>query len=147
MLIDTLRQIFRRDLDKLAEEISQYKDEKNIWIVEKEISNCGGNLCLHLVGNLNAFIGAGLGNTGYVRRRDLEFSQKDVPRAELIQAVKNTKEMVDKALSELTPEDLEKDFPIVVFKGKMSTLFFLVHLSTHLAYHLGQVNYHRRLLD
>lgn len=42
---------------------------------------------------------------------------------------------------------LQQEYPILVFESKTSTEFFLIHLSTHLAYHLGQINYHRRLLD
>ena len=134
-------------LNKLKTEIESYKDETNLWLVSKDITNCAGNLCLHLVGNLNAFIGAELGQTRYIRKRNLEFSLIDVPRAELISQVDDTIIMVETVLSDLTEEDLEKDFPLDVFKEKMTTEFFLVHLSTHLSYHLGQINYHRRLLD
>ena len=147
MLIETLQTLFKRDLERLAQEIGSYQNEANIWIIEGNISNSAGNLCLHLVGNLNTYIGGELGKTGYIRDRDLEFSQKNVPQAELIQMVENTRKVVDEALSKVTPEQLEQEYPLEVFAGKMSTQFFLVHLVAHLSYHLGQVNYHRRLLD
>ena len=147
MLIDILKTLFKRDLNKLKKEIAAYQDEENIWIVDKNITNCGGNLCLHLVGNLNHFIGTLLGETGYVRQRDLEFSLKNVPRTTLIQQVEDTMEMIEKVLNQLTEADLAKEYPIVVFKERIPTGFFLTHLTTHLTYHLGQVNYHRRLLD
>ena len=147
MLINILKTLFKRDLNNLKKEIAAYKNEANIWIVDKNITNCAGNLCLHLVGNLNHFIGTLLGNTGYARQRGLEFSLKNVPRAELIQQVDNTIDMIEVTLGKLTLADLAKEYPIIVFKQKMSTEFFLVHLTTHLTYHTGQVNYHRRLLD
>ena len=147
MLLETLIKLFKRDLNKLKTEIELFKDETNLWLINKDVTNCAGNLCLHLVGNLNAFIGAELGNTGYIRQRDLEFSLKDVPRTKLISQIYDTIIMVETVLSDLTEEDLEKNFPLDVFIEKMTTEFFLVHLSTHLAYHLGQINYHRRLLD
>ncbi|MFK7979787.1 MAG: DinB family protein [Saprospiraceae bacterium] len=147
MLIDILQKLFKRDLTKLKNEIAAYQDEENIWIVDKNITNCGGNLCLHLVGNLNHFIGTLLGETGYVRQRALEFSLKNVPSATLLQQVEDTMEMIEKALNQLTEADLAKDYPIIVFKKRMTTGFFLTHLTTHLTYHLGQINYHRRLLD
>ena len=147
MLLETLTKLFKRDLNKLKSEIESYRDEKNLWRVEENISNTAGNLCLHLTGNLNAYIGAELGDTGYIRQRDLEFSLKDVPRSELIRQVEDTVNMVERTLGQLTDEDLNKDFPLLVFKEKMSTEYFLTHLSTHLAYHLGQINYHRRLID
>ncbi len=147
MLLETLIKLFKRDLNKLKGEIGLYKDETNLWLVHKDITNSAGNLCLHLVGNLNAFIGTELGHTGYIRQRNLEFSLKDIPRAELLKKVDDTIIMVENVLKKLATKDLAKNFPIDVFKEKMTTEFFLVHLSTHLDYHLGQINYHRRLLD
>ncbi|MBT8220552.1 MAG: DUF1572 domain-containing protein [Bacteroidia bacterium] len=146
-LIESLKTLFNRDLKKLKKEIEAYQDEQHLWITEKNISNCAGNLCLHLIGNLNAFIGAELGNSGYVRKRDLEFSQKRVSRLEMLLMIDDTKSVVEKSLNQLTAEDLLKDFPLQVFNEKVSTLHFLLHLSTHFNYHLGQINYHRRLLD
>ncbi len=147
MLIDTLKYLYNRDLNKLKKEINAYKVEQNIWKVAEGITNCGGNLCLHLVGNLNTYLGTHLGETGYVRQRDLEFSLKNVPRETLIKQIEDTAEIIENTLHKLTEEDLEKDYPIIVFKNKMSTGLFLTHLTTHLTYHLGQINYHRRLLD
>jgi uncharacterized damage-inducible protein DinB len=147
MLISILQSLFERDLNRLKTEIESYSDEKNLWLVDKSISNSAGNLCLHLVGNLNAFIGAELGKTGYIRHRDLEFSAKDVSKKELSEKIVTTIEVVKKSLATVTQEQLEADYPIMVFKEKISTGLFLVHLATHLNYHLGQINYHRRLLD
>lgn len=147
MVLTVLRTIFRRDLIRLKEEIQQYRNEERIWHVEKNISNPAGNLCLHLIGNLNAYIGAELGNTGYIRQRDLEFSEKNVPRDQMIKLIDDTITMVDLSLARMSESDLQKEYPLLVFQDKMSTEFFLVHLATHLSYHLGQINYHRRLLD
>ncbi len=147
MLIETLIKLFNRDLNKLKEEINAYKAESNLWVIDKGVSNCGGNLCLHLVGNLNHFIGAELDGTGYARKRDLEFSLKDVPRDELLRQIDETMTIVETTLTKLTPEDLQKEYRRRVLEDYMTTGYFLVHLTSHLAYHLGQINYHRRLLD
>ena len=147
MIIESLKSLFKRDLEKLYSEIEQYKDEKKIWYTEKSIANSAGNLCLHLVGNLNAFIGAELGKTGYIRNRPLEFSLKDVPKSVLLQQVKETISAVDESLGMVKEEQLNENYPLEVFGHKMTTGYFLIHLSGHLSYHLGQVNYHRRLLD
>ena len=147
MLTQTLKKIFRRDLELLRSEIEQYKTETQIWVIDKQIANTAGNLCLHLVGNLNTFIGAEFGNTGHIRNRDLEFSLKNVPREELIQKVNDTIQVIDHALDQITEKQLLEEYPKLVFKEKTTTEFFLVHLATHLTYHLGQINYHRRLLD
>lgn len=147
MLVETLKLLFRRDLERLKQEIDSYQDEAKIWCVEQGIANSAGNLCLHLIGNLNTYIGAELGKTDYVRQRELEFSQKDVLRAELLATIEHTMAIVDKVLDTVTPEQLSQQYPILVFQEKTSTEYLLVHLVTHLTYHLGQINYHRRLLD
>jgi len=147
MVSQVLRTILNRDLNKLRQEIASYKQESNLWRVDKDIANSAGNLCLHLVGNLNTYIGATLGNSGYVRNRDLEFSAKGIAQQELLRKIDDTIQIVDKVLSTLTEEQLKQEYPMQVLAEKTSTEFFLVHLATHLTYHLGQVNYHRRLLD
>ncbi|WP_281234731.1 DinB family protein [Flavobacterium gelatinilyticum] len=147
MVIESLKTLFNRDLEKLKVEIESYQNEEAIWAIDKNIANSAGNLCLHLMGNLNTYIGAQLGNTGYIRNRPLEFSSKDIPKTELIVKIENTIIVVNKVLDSLTETELESIYPEIVFEKEMTTGFFLIHLSTHLAYHLGQINYHRRLLD
>ena len=147
MITDTLIKLFKRDLNKLIDELDLYKDESNLWKQEGLVSNSAGNLCLHLVGNLNHFIGATLGNTGYVRHRDLEFTNKNVPVSDLKNQVEETIKMVEKTLSKLTEVDLQAEYRRNPFEDYMTTEYFLTHLALHLAYHLGQINYHRRLLD
>ena len=147
MLIQTLKTLFQRDLNKLRKEIELYKQESNLWIIDKGIANSAGNLCLHLVGNLNTYIGKELGGTGYIRNRDLEFSQKDIPQAAVLTMIDELIAIVEKVLDPLTEQQLEEEYPVIVFTEKMTTGFFLVHLIAHLDYHLGQINYHRRLLD
>ena len=147
MMTEALQKIFKRDLEKLKQEIASYRDENNLWVVDKSIANSAGNLCLHLVGNLNTYIGAEIGKTGYVRDRDREFSQKNIPQDELVKMIGDTITVVENGINKLKEEDLEKEYPLLIFKEKTSTGYFLIHLAVHLGYHLGQVNYHRRLLD
>jgi hypothetical protein len=147
MLLETLKDLFTRDLNRLKSEIENYTREENIWMVDKHIANSAGNLCLHLIGNLNTYIGKELGGTNYIRNRDLEFSLKNIPRSELVNNISGTIEMVDQVLSGLDEVELSKEYPILVLNTKTSTEYLLVHLATHLGYHLGQVNYHRRFLD
>ncbi len=147
MLTETLASIFQRDLSKLYNEIEQYKSEDKLWVIERSIANSAGNLCLHLVGNLKTYIGAELGGFAYVRNRELEFSLKNVPKAELLAMVAETRTIVDETLRKLPANTLQEEYPMFVFAEKTSTEFFLVHLAAHLSYHLGQINYHRRLLD
>ena len=147
MLTTALVELFNRDLDIVANEINFYSDERKLWIISPDIKNSGGNLCLHICGNLQHFIGATLGNTGYIRDRDAEFGDKNIPKKELLDSIDRSKEVIVTVLNSLSEDQLAKDYPIDVFKKEMTTSFFLIHLHSHLNYHLGQINYHRRLLD
>ena len=147
MLKQTLKSLYRRDLEKLKTDINSYQTEANLWRIENGVTNSAGNLSLHLIGNLNHFIGAEIGKSGYVRQRDLEFSNKNIPRNELSKMIDDTLAAVENAIDSLRDEQFDEEYPIIVFTEKMTTGYFLVHLATHLAYHLGQINYHRRLLD
>lgn len=146
MIIEPLTGLFERDIEKLKGEIDLYRDEDNLGVINAGISNSAGNLCLHLIGNLSHFIGASLGNTGYVRYRDDEFSLKNIPRRDLVMKIENCKVIVKNTLVKLTAADLEKDFPLEKHGAIVSTAHMLLHLYGHLSYHLRQMNYHRRLL-
>lgn len=146
MLNEWLVQILSRDLLKLKEELSSYSDEAHLWKLSESISNTAGNLALHLVGNLNHFIGATLGNTGYIRNRDAEFILKDVPRHNILADIDALLPVIQQTLSQLTVDDFEKEYPLEIAGRRVSTGQFMLHLTAHLAYHLGQINYHRRLI-
>jgi len=145
MLTESLIPIFERDLNKLKDEIELYETDEQLWIVPDGIKNSGGNLALHLVGNLNHFIGAVLGENGYVRNRDAEFDTKNGTRAEIAAMVLETIPVVSSALGKLTAEALVKDFPVQKHDETRRVDFMLLHLFGHFSYHLGQINYHRRL--
>lgn len=138
MLLPILQSLFKRDLEKLKIEIDLYKDENRLWHIEKSIANSAGNLCLHLIGNLNTYIGAEFGKTGYIRNRELEFSIKNIPKKELIEKIEATTVVVENALKNIEVHQLAEDYPQDVLGKKMSTAFFLAHLATHLSYHTGQ---------
>lgn len=146
MLLNILSELYERDLTKLKSEIEQYSNSSDLWLIDGEIANSAGNLTLHIVGNLNHFLGGVLGGSGYVRDRDREFSDKDVPREDLVSSIDDTRTVLKATFEKLSEEDLEAEYPIQVFGEPMKTGYFLVHLATHFNYHLGQVNYHRRLL-
>jgi uncharacterized damage-inducible protein DinB len=138
--------IFERDIDRLYKEIDAYTSDDQLWQLKGEILNTAGNLALHLCGNLNHFIGALLGNTGYVRDRDAEFSTKDVSKADLLKMIEKTKLTVLTTLESLSDEVIEKTYPAEPFGYSMTTGYLFVYISGHLNYHLGQINYHRRMM-
>jgi uncharacterized damage-inducible protein DinB len=145
-MTESLNKVMQRNLQQLKKEMTAYTNEKDLWLMEGEIPNSAGNLCLHLCGNLQHYIGTVLGNSGYIRHRDAEFSTKDVPVNELLSLIDTTMEVIANTLSNLDSESLTKDYPEQIFGSPMTTEYFLIHLASHLGYHLGQINYHRRLL-
>ena len=138
--------LFENDLDKLIVEISSFKDEASVWTTKEGITNSAGNLALHLIGNLNHFIGKTLGDSGYERKRDDEFSLKNIPREKLISDINDLKGTIKNIIPKLSSEDLKKDFPLAIRDEVFSTQVMLIYLLAHLNYHLGQVNYLRRMM-
>lgn len=136
---------FEQYLNYLKKEINAYENPARMWEVEGQVSNSGGNLCTHLIGNLNYFIGTLIGNTGYVRQRDLEFSIKDVPVSSLNQQIDDTLAMIEQVLTDIP--DWSADYPPNGYNMSGPIDLQMMRLLAHLSYHVGQVNYHRRLLD
>jgi len=146
MLQTILSELYERDLNKLKSEIEQFTDEADLWKTSGEIPNSAGNLCLHLCGNLRHFVGTVLGGSDYIRDRDSEFSRAGVSKGELLDEIDATLADVKAGLAKLEDTGLSKQYPIDVFGKPMTTEWFVVHLATHFNYHLGQLDYHRRLL-
>jgi uncharacterized damage-inducible protein DinB len=135
-----------RDLDAIERQIVAYPEEAALWQKVPRIPNSAGNLVLHLTGNLQHLVGAVLGGSGYVRDREAEFGRREVPRAELLAALEATRQAVDTTLPRLTEAVLESEFPIVVGASRVTTGEFLAHLLSHLGYHIGQIDTHRRIV-
>ncbi len=143
-LQEELSALFQRDLDRLRAELDAYESDDSLWVVKGDIKNAAGNLMLHICGNLKHYIGAVLGGTGYMRHRDLEFSGK-ATRAELETNIAETKDIVVAFLADVPDAILSETYPRQSFDYTMSNSHFIIHLYGHLHYHLGQINYHRRL--
>jgi uncharacterized damage-inducible protein DinB len=144
MRIELLGTLILRELRAVRREIEAYPDDASVWRPVPGIPNTGGTLALHLAGNLQHFFGATLGRDGYKRDRDSEFSRRDVPREELFAGIDAAIASVGRTLLRLTDDDLTRSYPESIASRKVSTGAFLLHLLSHLAYHLGQIDYHRR---
>jgi len=147
MLNSLLANFYERDIRKLIEEVNLFQKEENLWKTSGSVKNSSGNLVLHIIGGLNHFIGATLAQTGYVRNREQEFIQKGVSRIELVSQLEALIRIVARTLNAITHEQMEAEFPIFFDKPNTSAGYVLVQLLAHLNYHLGQVNYLRRVLE
>ncbi len=143
---DALRVMLLRELRALDREIAAYPDDESVWATPSGISNSAGTLVLHLAGNLRHFIGAVLGESGYMRNREAEFSTKGLSREELRAEVQAAITDLDRVMDRMGEAQLEALYPLPIAERRVRTADFLLHLAVHLGYHLGQIDYHRRLL-
>jgi len=145
-MIGYLHTLLLRDLGAFTKEIEAFPDDAGLWATAPGVTNAAGNLALHVAGNLQHFVGALLGGTGYVRDREREFSRRSGSRAEVVQELRRALQTVETVLPGLTAADLERDFPLALDGQHLPVNVFLLRLGFHLAYHLGQANYLRRML-
>ena len=146
MFKEDIALLFERDIQKIKNEMLAYTRPDKRWELVPGISNSGGNLCLHLLGNLQYYIGTVLGKSGYTRNRPAEFSLKNVPEMELVASIDRTLLIVTQTIRALDTDSLKTQYPEKVFDYDMTIEYFLLHLLAHLSYHLGQINYHRRIV-
>lgn len=141
---EDVRRCLLRDLASFDAELDAYPAEAGIWAVPAGFANSTGTLVAHCCGNLRHFVGHLLGGTPYTRDREAEFSVRDVPRSALHELLQITRIEVNQALTSLADSRLEEPFPVLLGNAQLKTGVALVHLGTHLAYHLGQADGHRR---
>jgi hypothetical protein len=141
-----LHTLIVRELNAFVREVEMFPDDELLWQTVPGITNPAGNLALHVSGNLQHFIGHVLGGTGYVRNRDDEFARRSGTRAWLTTELNRTIEVVSKVLPQVTGEALAREYPERVADQSINCRVFLLHLSVHLACHLGQAGYLRRAL-
>jgi uncharacterized damage-inducible protein DinB len=141
-----IRGVLARELEAFAREIELFPDDDLVWRTAPGITNSAGTLALHVCGNLQHYLGAVLGGTGYVRDREREFSQRSGSRLQLATGLRETVEVVNRVVPSLSGELLSREYPEAVGGARPGTGLFLLHLCTHLAHHLGQAGYLRRVL-
>lgn len=146
-MTSSISSLYLRDLEKLLKEIELFQDEQNLWKTSGSLKNTSGTLVLHITGNLQHFIGTILGNTEYKRDREFEFSGTPVSKDRLIMEIAAASKLIESIIPTLSPEDLNETFPVDVFHDNASVEKFLIHLYGHLNWHLGQINYLRRVLE
>jgi hypothetical protein len=138
--------LFTRDLARLARQLDAF-DDAHLWQVLPGVTNAAGNLMLHLNGNLRAFIGLQIGGVAYVRDRPREFSATNVSKVELAADLAGLATLIPQVLAAVTPERWDELFPENVLGTPLSNRHFVIHLYGHLDYHLGQIDYLRRVLS
>lgn len=146
MFSQEISALYARDITRLVQELQSFPDTAALWKTAPGVSNAAGTLALHLEGNLREFIGRQMGQLAFVRNRPLEFSARDVEKAELIARIESVKEAIPGVIAALSDAQLAAIHPELYNGEPITTIKFLVHLNGHLNYHLGQIDYLRRFV-
>lgn len=141
-----LAALFSRDLTRLIQELEAFPSDETLWQRTPGVKNSAGNLVLHLEGNLREYVGRQLGRVPYSRTRDQEFLLSGLSREDLMQRMESVKDLVTRVVSRLSESDLAAEHPEQVLEISLSSHDLLVHLHGHLNFHLGQIDYLRRIL-
>ena len=135
-----------RELEGFIREVEAFPSDVSVWHTRRGVTNSAGNLALHVCGNLQDFVGRVLGGTSYVRHRDQEFGQREGTRDSLVAELRTTIGVIESTLSALPDQRMAADYPMPLAGKTLNTATFLVHLGAHLAFHLGQASYLRRVI-
>jgi len=146
MTPEYVARVLVRDVNAVRRELEAYPDEASVWALPPGVANSGGTLALHIAGNLQHFFGAVLGGSGYKRDRAAEFAKRDVPRSALIVELGAAIVGVGLGMSQVSEARLAEEFPEAIAGHRIVTGEWLIHLVSHTGYHLGQIDYHRRLV-
>ncbi len=145
-LATELGALFRRDITRLAQELRALPEDGPLWTKPPGVGNSIGNLVLHLEGNLREYIGRQLGGVTYTRQRDLEFSQTGLNPHDLRTRMDALIAIIPDIVAALPDAELERIYPEKHHGRSLSTAQFLMSVHGHLNYHLGQIDYLRRIL-
>ena len=146
MTPEYVARVLARDVKAVRRELEAYPDEPSVWALPPGVANSGGTLALHLAGNLQHFFGAVLGGSGYKRDRAAEFAKRDVPRSALIVELEAAIVAIGLGMSQVSEARLAEEFPEAIAGHRIVMGEWLIHLVSHTGYHLGQIDYHRRLV-
>src|SRR4051812_45977420 len=142
-----LAALFHRDVTRVQQEITAFPDASTLWAAPEGVTNSAGNLALHLEGNLREYIGRQLGRILYVRQREAEFHSTGLlPLPDLVARIETLRGSIPPIVSGLSSAALDSLYPDPVLGLRLPTRQFLIHLLGHLSYHLGQIDYLRRIL-
>jgi uncharacterized damage-inducible protein DinB len=140
-----LAALLARDLTRLVQQLRAFPDQESLWKTAPGVANSAGNLALHLEGNLREYIGRQLGNIPYERQRPLEFSDKGLPVQDMVARIEHVRQVIPGVIQGLSSAALDAPYPEQVLGVPLTTRQFLIHLLGHLNYHLGQIDYLRRI--
>lgn len=127
--------------EKIHSLVEPLSDEQ-IWTRPYPYGNSIGHLLLHLTGNLSYYIGAEIGQTGYVRNRPLEFTDPArYPKELLLQSFDAAIAVVLAALQTQREDDWQAAYTAKGMEDAGDRLTIFLRCAGHLSHHTGQMMY------
>src|SRR5262249_32073730 len=131
-----------RDFGKKVRDLSEKLSEQEFWDKPYPYGNSVGHLTLHIIGNLNYYIGAQIAKTGYVRDRDREFTESaPPPKEEVLRRLDEVVEMVVKTLEEQTTDSLATEYHATGWDIVQDRFTAFLRCAAHFQYHIGHMVY------
>ena len=130
------------ELGAKVQELAEPLSDAQFWKKPFAFGNSFGHLVLHLAGNLNYYIGAGIAATGYVRDRVREFSETARPsKHEVMKRFAEAVAMVARTARAQSEADWARKYIAVREEDAENRFNIFLRCATHLHLHVGQMIY------
>jgi uncharacterized damage-inducible protein DinB len=134
---------YYRDLTRRVHALCEELSEEQFWTRPYVYGNSLGHLTLHVIGNLNYYIGAQIADTGYVRDRPREFTETSPPaKDEVLKQLDQVVDLVVETIEAQTVESWSEKYEAVgaadIVKDRFS---IFLNCAAHFQHHIGQMIY------
>jgi uncharacterized damage-inducible protein DinB len=144
-LASTISSDFASYYEYVSTQVHKWVDslsQEQFWRNPYGYGNSVGHLVLHLTGNLSYYIGAQIAETGYVRNRDLEFTEmRKLPKDEVLKKFDEAVAMVTATIREQGPEDWMKAYSGEREPEAKERFMIFLRCAGHAYHHVGQIVY------
>lgn len=144
-LASTISLDFADYYEYVAKQVHKWADplsQEQFWRNPYGYGNSVGHLVLHLTGNLSYYIGTRIAETGYIRNRDLEFTEtRKLPKDEVLKKFDDTVAMVANTIRKQRPEDWMKAYSAERESEAKERFMILLRCAGHAYHHVGQIVY------
>jgi uncharacterized damage-inducible protein DinB len=121
--------------------------EEQFWRNPFNFGNSVGHLVLHLTGNLSYYIGSQVAKTGYIRNRDLEFTDSHRPsKSQVLRKFDETIALVIATIEKQSETDWTAAYNAEREPEAQDRFTIFLRCASHLYHHVGQINYLSREL-
>jgi uncharacterized damage-inducible protein DinB len=133
---------YYREAAKKVHALVEPLTDDQIWTRPYPYGNSIGHLLLHLTGNLSYYIGTEIDGTGYVRNRQLEFSDTvHHPKQKLLAKFDDAVATVAGALQKQSEQDWSAAYTAKGMEDSGDRFTAFLRCAAHISHHTGQIIY------